>query len=340
MEKGPKQSQVQIPPPITCAPNFEAIAQMLPQLVNDIFLLLPPNQYLPMRLLNQNCKKIIEGHLVRRHLCPSQITLFEEQQKEIECLQQNKKAILRTPKLSGAVRADEELINAFAEIDKLPNDCSVFSLYRRHLALNDINLHIIYNKINPSQLFDMFVFNKVIDLSGLYLTRLPSDIFGIFSHPDYFKLPLALCVANNCLSQLPLDLIRLVNLRVLDLSNNKISAIPVNIHVLSELETFLLANNSLSTLPVELIRLPKLSTLDVRRNNLGALPEELAGAKLKRSKHALLPIVLNCSYQQFVDSLPPWLPMSKEQVLATQRHYDLEACELGIQAVSIRRRRT
>ncbi len=330
-------------PPVICEANLEAIAKAIPDLISLIFGLLPPKQFLPMRALNKRCKAIIEASLINTHVRPSQICLFESQQNEIDCLLANKKAILRTPKYgSGVVRPDDELKKAFAEVEKLPNVHSSFSLYRRHLALNDINIHIIYNRLNYEHLSDMFTFNKVIDLSGLYLTRLPSDLFELFCNQGFYRLPIVLCAANNCLTQIPLSLTRLFNLKVLDLSANKLQAIPYNIHAFTELETLLLANNYIETIPLELVRLPKLRTLDVRRNCLRALPEELSSLKLKRPREALKIMSPNINYEQYSANLPEFLSISKPQLLSTQRgiHFEVDEVNRVLATLSMSSRRT
>lgn len=294
-----------------------------------IFSMLPKQQFLPQRLLNKRCQKIIDLQRLNRSSSQDiiqqviqteveQNALLLSQQHEIDCLLVNKRAILNTPKLeTQVIRPDEELIKAFKEVESLPNDNRLFSLYRRHIALNNINLHIIMNVRDFNQLYDMFTFNKVVDLSGLYLTRLSPMLFD---NPNLAHFPLVLNVSNNCLTQLPCSIVHLKKLQILDLSGNSLVKLPENINEFEHLETVFLANNNLRELPVGLVTLKKLRHLDIRRNCLQVLPLELDQTKLCRPRQTSVPLrSWMIDYAQYRKQFSTICQLSKQQVLATQK---------------------
>lgn len=317
MEDGPTRSP------------FEALANQSPDLIHCIFSHLPKKQWLVQRRLCKRKRHILDASLINHRIAPTHIddeakamALFESQQAEIRCLIENKKAILNIPKFeTQMVRPDEELIAAFEELEKLPQDYSMFSLYQRDVVLSDVNLHIIYNKYNYDQLSSQFIDSRMVDLSRLYLTRIPIDIFALFYNINFLKLPLIFNAAHNFLKSVPLHIQQLCNLKILDLSNNQIRALPVTMHALGELEILLLANNQLEEIPLAVANLPKLRVLDVRRNYLQDLPPEFKEFKLQRPLNPMPP--LSDSRQDFhgyCKALPQMLPTPKAMVFATQRN--------------------
>lgn len=320
-------------------PHFLILHQ---DILNTIFSHLPKNQYLPQRLLNKRCRTVIDLRLINSEAVQDTVqkviqseedqkTLFDSQQREIDCLLSNKKAILNTPKLeTRIVRPDEELIKAFKELESVPQQVSIPSLFRRHVVLNDINLHMILNARDNNQLYDMFIVNKVIDFSGLYLTRLPRAIFQMYINKNLFKLPLVLNVSNNCLTQLPLSIVSLRSLRVLDLTGNQLESLPVNMNDFEHLETIFLANNCLTGLPLSLVTLRKLMNLDIRRNCLQTLPEDLNKETLVRPRYTSAPLLsAHIDYAQYLKRFPMLTRISKAKVLATQKSQkDLQMYQL------------
>lgn len=323
-------------------PHFFPFQIVHQDIINAIFSHLPKNQYLPQRLLNKRCRTIIDLRLINSEAVQDAVqkiiqseedqkTLFDAQQREIDCLLSNKKAILNTPKLeTRIVRPDEELIKAFKELENVPQQISISSLFRRHAVLNDINLHMIFNTRDNNQLYDMFIVCKVIDFSGLYLTRLPRAIFQMYINKNLFKLPLVLNVSNNCLTQLPRSIVSLRSLRVLDLTGNQIESLPLNMNDFEYLETIFLANNCLTELPLSLVRLRRLMNIDIRRNCLQTLPEELNAAVIVSPRYTSAPLVsAHVDYAQYLKRFPILTRMSKAKVLATQKpQKDLQMYQL------------
>jgi Leucine-rich repeat (LRR) protein len=77
------------------------------------------------------------------------------------------------------------------------------------------------------------------------------------------------------LTELPESIVRLVNLRVLELSNNKITLLPESIAELVNLETLFLNSNLLSILPESIGKLINLKGLFLNNNLLTVLPESI-----------------------------------------------------------------
>lgn len=331
MKQGPvPQPKYPVEKPMLLYSPFQVVHH---DVIGMIFSMLPKQHFLPQRLLSKRCQRIIDLQRLNNPAAQDMIqhtiqneadqnALFASQQREIDCLLANKKAILNTPKFeTQVVRPDDELLKSFKELENIPADVSLFSLYRRHVALNNINLHMVLNTRNLNQLYDMYVFNKVVDLSGLHLTRLPPMLFN---NPNLVYFPFVLNVSNNCLTQLPCSILRLKKLKILDLSGNSIVKLPENINDFEHLETVFLANNSLQELPLGLIRLKKLKHLDIRRNCLQVLPPELDTVVLSRFRYTSVPLsralassALN--YAQYLKQLPVLCKISRPQVLATQK---------------------
>ncbi|XP_014271489.1 CCR4-NOT transcription complex subunit 6-like isoform X3 [Halyomorpha halys] len=78
----------------------------------------------------------------------------------------------------------------------------------------------------------------------------------------------SLYLNDNCLSRLPPDIGKLVNLRVLDLSCNKLRSLPAELGELIYLRELLLNNNLLRSLPYELGKLFQLQILGLAGNPL------------------------------------------------------------------------
>lgn len=145
-----------------------------------------------------------------------------------------------------------------------------------------------------------------LDLSGNNLTSLPDEIgrlsrlqsldlgparahrsndhsSGIGAN-GLTELPLALfqltelrflIVRGNCLTTLPDDIGRLRTLQLLDISNNRLTALPDALSRLENLVTFHASNNAIIALPERIERLINLSTLELGNNALSFLPTEI-----------------------------------------------------------------
>lgn len=110
----------------------------------------------------------------------------------------------------------------------------------------------------------------VLDLSGLALTSLPSQIAQLAKLTE-------LDVSSNRFAGLPPELGLLVNLVRLDLSHNLLASLPAEIGQLTQLLSLDLSHNLLPALPPEIGQLARLSRLDLSHNLLASLPPELGG---------------------------------------------------------------
>ncbi|KAL2426126.1 hypothetical protein ABEF95_011327 [Exophiala dermatitidis] len=119
-------------------------------------------------------------------------------------------------------------------------------------------------------------------LSGMSLSSLPAEITtlqtlskqdeivpGMLDTGTNLEPHLRLYLANNLLTELPLPIFELRNLRVLSLRQNNLTRIPASIRELVNLESLNVAGNNLTELPfeiVELIRFGKLRELMTEPN--------------------------------------------------------------------------
>lgn len=76
-------------------------------------------------------------------------------------------------------------------------------------------------------------------------------------------------------TEFPQDLLKLVNLEMVNLSGSKITSIPSEIKNLKNLQQFYMMDNLLTGLPKELFELENLEVLHLSNNQLTSLPEEI-----------------------------------------------------------------
>ncbi|HEX2901786.1 MAG TPA: leucine-rich repeat domain-containing protein [Bacteroidia bacterium] len=102
---------------------------------------------------------------------------------------------------------------------------------------------------------------------------------------DALEAPLEtgeLFLSGRGLTDFPMEVFQLVNLRVLDLSQNLLRRLPEGIADLERLEVLNLRNNQLREIPAEIGQLQRLQRLDLDENQLAALPQELASCEALR----------------------------------------------------------
>lgn len=118
----------------------------------------------------------------------------------------------------------------------------------------------------------------VLDLSGLGLTSIPSDVF---SRTELVELNLS----SNRLTGAPQAEIRhLQNLKALDLSDNALTGLPAELGQLKNLQTLNVSNNKLTGLPLELGNLTQLRLLDVSGNDYSKQDLDQIAAKLTQTE--------------------------------------------------------
>ncbi|KHJ95090.1 hypothetical protein OESDEN_04970 [Oesophagostomum dentatum] len=108
----------------------------------------------------------------------------------------------------------------------------------------------------------------VLDLSSNPITRLPDTIAHCVSLTH-------LGLNDVSLTQLPVDIGQLVNLRSLEARDNLIRTLPASITHMKNLQVIDLGQNELDQLPAEIGCLESLRELYVDSNDLEALPEQL-----------------------------------------------------------------
>eukprot|EP01017_Pseudomicrothorax_dubius_P006502 TRINITY_DN11860_c0_g1_i1.p1 TRINITY_DN11860_c0_g1~~TRINITY_DN11860_c0_g1_i1.p1 ORF type:complete len:189 (-),score=29.10 TRINITY_DN11860_c0_g1_i1:244-753(-) len=86
------------------------------------------------------------------------------------------------------------------------------------------------------------------------------------------QLSLAMC----SLTQIPLKVLTLSEIRILDLSFNSIEHLPDGIGNLTRIERLALNNNPLQYLPIELSNLTTLKVLELSNTQIKFLPREMA----------------------------------------------------------------
>lgn len=107
-----------------------------------------------------------------------------------------------------------------------------------------------------------------LDLSGLKLTSLPSEI-GLLANLE------RLVLNDNLLEELPTEIGGLAALRRLELENNRLTYLPREIGQLVHLDRLNLSRNRLADLPSEIGHLAALRHLHLGYNLLAALPVEI-----------------------------------------------------------------
>lgn len=103
----------------------------------------------------------------------------------------------------------------------------------------------------------------------------------IIPSPTISKLDLS----RQNLSEIPLEIFELKNLKHLNLSNNKISTIPKDITKLKRLEKLDISNNKISNFYAKICQLPKLKVLNLNNNLIKTLPKQIKYLKQLKVLH-------------------------------------------------------
>jgi internalin A len=107
---------------------------------------------------------------------------------------------------------------------------------------------------------------SVLNLSGLGLTEVPLEIGQLVNLKE-------LDLSGNQISIIPDEIGQLVNLEHLDLRHNQIVAIPEAIGQLVSLRILYLTGNQISVVPKVIGRLVNLQRLALRNNQISVIPE-------------------------------------------------------------------
>lgn len=107
-----------------------------------------------------------------------------------------------------------------------------------------------------------------LDLSGQELTDLPLEIFELHNLRE-------LDLSGNELTTLPSEIGRLTGLRRLDVSRNQLESIPFEIGRLTQLDELHISHNRIKILPPEMRNLVNLTSLSFYENRIEVLPHWL-----------------------------------------------------------------
>lgn len=112
----------------------------------------------------------------------------------------------------------------------------------------------------------------IFDQSPYTNLRAYTSLAAAMQHPDSVQ---KLDLSKKKLTDFPLEIMKLKNLKVLNLGKNKIRLIPKEIGELQQLEDLILTGNKLTVLPEEIGLLKNLRRLDLSRNDIVSLPPEV-----------------------------------------------------------------
>lgn len=114
--------------------------------------------------------------------------------------------------------------------------------------------------------------SRVLDLSGLLLRDVPSEIEDLSAHLE------ELILFNNQLSKIPLSVFKLVKLRALDFSSNLIREIPVEIKNFKSLRKLIARHNIISRIDPAIGELKEIRDIELQNNSLTEIPAEIFSA--------------------------------------------------------------
>lgn len=144
------------------------------------------------------------------------------------------------------------------------------------------------------QFFESLTGLEKLDLSGLRLTKPPSEIpkdFRAFRN-SFFCLA-EYCLTNS-LTEVPKFISGFSKLGYLDLSNNRIESVPEFLSELVHLKTLKLSNNLLTSVPEFVGGFVSLRTLDLSKNkitNISKLPSGLKNLNIQENIVTSLPVI-------------------------------------------------
>lgn len=110
--------------------------------------------------------------------------------------------------------------------------------------------------------------HEIVDLSGLELRKIPSEIGALKNTKELF-------LSDNKLTALPEELFLLSNLLLLNLENNALDDLPLSISSLQHLDDLNLRHNQFLEFPIHITQLENLTWLHLGNNQITSLPEEI-----------------------------------------------------------------
>ncbi|XP_002731612.1 uncharacterized protein LOC100370194 [Saccoglossus kowalevskii] len=123
--------------------------------------------------------------------------------------------------------------------------------------------------------YDPFYKGKRMKLRGKELTEIPIGIFNLTELEILDMSPQRESCLNFRLMEVPREIRKLSNLRVLCLDTNDLTDIPTEVCFLRNLERLSISNNLLTSLPSEFTQLQKLKSLHMANNYFDTIPLEV-----------------------------------------------------------------
>lgn len=116
---------------------------------------------------------------------------------------------------------------------------------------------------------------KKLKVKGRDLQNLAKEVFFLTELEVLDLSPEREACLEYHLDELPSDISRLINLRVLMMDTNELYDVPDSLTRLSKLEKLSLSNNHIQTLPVDMGRLTNMTSLHLSNNRFKELPRDV-----------------------------------------------------------------
>lgn len=197
----------------------------------------------------------------------------------------------------------------------------ITSLFLEAISLQKLNISNNHDKIIQPALFETLQNLTHLNMSQLYVERIPNEI-GLLVKLEELDISL------NMLTNLPKSIINLVELKKLEAQRNNIQEIPRDLGQAVHLNYLDLSLNKIKELPDEIVSLQNLQTLNLEGNEFVEVPQVISAlsniTSLNFAKNNITEIS-NLSCLQFlrrininntlITSLPTFFTRSKITVL-------------------------
>jgi hypothetical protein len=229
-----------------------------PEIWLDILDFVPPSQhtYLPLRLVNHRLKNVMDTRVLELNEVlvdlpapvvteQDRIALFHDQEKERLHFLEYEDTIVEKYIDEFSTAALEQ---AFADLKRFTREKNPLNVYKRHLALKEINRRIIELEIERQRdaLQDPFGFYPTLDLSDCFLTRFPTSVLIDPKLKAIWHAVERLILAQNQITYIPQAITHLTNLTTLLISHNALTALN---HLPAKIKTLDIRYNRFSVLP-------------------------------------------------------------------------------------------